>query len=92
MVVFYKYVYTELLLCRSSWGSVLQFRTPCFLGPLIILDWLGSWITSVVRLEWWKRTHTHIHSPCSCHRPSSSCNDFSLSRMLPVEVRNTGLW
>lgn len=38
MVVFYKYIYTEILLCRSSWGFLLQFRTPCFLVLLFILD------------------------------------------------------
>lgn len=93
MVVFYKYIYTEMLLCRSSWGFLLQFRTPCFLVLLFILDQLGlgdhvsCCQTRVVEEE-----DTHIHCPCSCHRPSSLHNDFSLSRMLPVGTRNTGLW
>lgn len=38
MVVFCKYIYTHLLLYKSSWGSMLQFRTCCFLCPTVYLD------------------------------------------------------
>lgn len=35
MVVFYKYIYTQLLLYKSFWGSMLQFRTHCFFCPTV---------------------------------------------------------
>lgn len=86
MVIFYKYIYTEILLCRLSWGSVLQFRT-LILGPYC-LSWTswgwGSDLLSDGRVV--KRTHTHIHSSCSCHRPSFSHNDISFSRILEPRI------
>lgn len=62
MVVFYKYIYTEILLCRLSWGSVLQFRTLCFLDPTVFLDELGLGIMSLVRRQSGKED-TYIYSP-----------------------------
>lgn len=35
MVVFYKNIYTEILLCRRSWGSTSQARTPCSLDSCV---------------------------------------------------------
>lgn len=92
MVIFYKYIYTELLLCRSSWGSVLQFRIPCFVDPPVYhgLSGGGDHVSGCQTAEWRKRVHTH--PPCPCHRPSSSRNDFFLFGMLPVGAKNPGLW
>lgn len=61
MVVFYKYIYTEILLCRISWGSVLQFRPPCFLDPTVYpgLAGVGDHLSCCQTAEWWKRTHIH---------------------------------
>lgn len=93
MVVFYKCIYTELLLCRSSWASMLQSVQDSLLrGPSCLLWTSWGW-GSCLRLlnrRRWKRTH--IHPPCSCHSPSSLRNDLSLSGMLPVGAKNTGLW
>lgn len=70
MVISYKYIYTETLLCRSSWGSVLQFRTPCFLDPPAYPGLPGPGIMApIVRLQHGGRRHLHIHCPYSCHRP-----------------------
>lgn len=68
MVVFYKYIYTEILLCRRSWGSVLQFRTACFLDPTVYpgLAGVGDHISYCQTAEWWKRTHTStLHAPAT---------------------------
>lgn len=67
MIVFYKYIYTQIFLCRSSWGSVLQFRTPCFLDPTIYpgLAWVGDHVSCCQATEWWKRTHTLLHVPAT---------------------------
>lgn len=61
MVVFYKYIYTEILLCRSSWGFLLQFRTPRFLDPTVYPGraGVGDHVACCQTAEWWKRTHTH---------------------------------
>ena len=61
MVVFYKYIYTEILLCRSSWGFLLQFRTPRFLDPTVYPGraGVGDQVACCQTAEWWKRTHTH---------------------------------
>lgn len=65
MVVFYKYIYTEILLCRRSWGSVLQFRTACSLDPAAYpgLAGAGDHPSCCQTAEWWKRTHMSIFTP-----------------------------
>lgn len=59
MGIFYKYIYTQILLCRSSWGSGLQFTT-CFLDPAVYPGLAGVRGQSVGG-EW---THTHSF-PCA---------------------------
>lgn len=54
MGIFYKYIYTQILLCRSSWGSGLQF-TACFLDPAVYPGLAGVRGQSVGG----ERTHTH---------------------------------
>lgn len=93
MVVFYKYIYTELLLCRSSWGPMLQFRTHCFLCPTVYPGLAGVGIMlPVVRPQSGGKGHRHIYSSCSFHRPSSLHKGLSLFRILSVGAENTGLW
>lgn len=88
MVVSYKYIYTEILLCRLSWGSVLQFRTLCFLDPTVYpgLAGAGDHIFCCQSAEWWKRTHTHPLFMLLPHRPSFLHNDLSLSRILEPRI------
>lgn len=62
MVVFYKYIYTQLLLYKNSWGSMLQFRTRYFLCPTVYpgLAGVGDHVSYCQTTEWWKRTQVHL--------------------------------
>lgn len=57
MGIFYKYIYTQMLLCRSSWGSGLQFTT-CFLDPNVYPGLAGVRGQRSER-SWGADTHTH---------------------------------
>lgn len=85
MGIFYKYIYTQILLCRSSWGSGLQFTT-CFLDPAVYPGLAGVRGQSVGG-EW---THTLIPL-CFCRRPSPYIPTF-LPRMPPPGAQSTSLW
>lgn len=93
MVIFYKYIYTQLFLYENSWGSMLQFRTRCFLCPIVYSGLVELGVMSpVVRPQSGERGHRYIYSSCFCNRSSSLGNDLSHSRMLPFGAKNIGLW
>lgn len=52
MVVFCKYIYTQLLLYKSSWGSLLY----CLSG----LAGVGDHVSCCQTTEWWKRTQEYL--------------------------------
>lgn len=52
MVVFYKYIYTELLLCRSSWGWLRVAVQDSLLHGPSCLSWVsGGWGSCLRWLE-----------------------------------------